>query len=92
MIGTHVDLSDLARKAGFGRDGCELTTFQLPTIDRATLDAMLDARIVAAAIDDTVEPSVLLTDADRQRILDRSDGSIRHAETIGHELIAARVR
>ncbi|MGI9615686.1 MAG: hypothetical protein ACR2QO_22430, partial [Acidimicrobiales bacterium] len=92
VIGSHVDLSDLARKAGFGRDGCELSTFQLPAIDRAALDAMLDARIVAAAIDDTVEPAALLTDADRKRILDRSAGSIRHAETIGHELIAARVR
>lgn len=92
VIGTHVDLSDLARKAGFGRHGREVSTYELPPIDRTTLDALLDARIAAAAIDETVEPTTLLTAADRQRILDRSAGSIRHAETIGHELVAARVR
>jgi hypothetical protein len=92
VIGTHIDLSDLAAKAGFGRDGRELSTYELPTIDRATLDAMLDARIAAASIDETVDPTSLLTNADRQRILERSAGSIRDVETLGHELIAARVR
>lgn len=92
VVGTHVDLSDLARRAGFGQAGADLVTYRLGPVDRDELDAMLDARIAAASIDDRARTVSLLTDDDRQRILDRSAGSIRRAETIGHELIAERVR
>ncbi len=91
VIGTHADLSRLARQAGFGRDGASLDTHVLPPIDRATLDEVLDLRIRAAALGGT-EPTGLLTDADRQRILAGSKGSIRRAEAIAHELVAERVR
>jgi hypothetical protein len=91
VIGTHTDLADLARWAGFGRGGATISTYQLGSVRRATLDAILDARIAAAAITRTA-PTDLLSDADRRRIFDGAGGSIRTAETIGHELIAERVR
>lgn len=96
VIGTHADLAPLARWAGFGHDGALLSTHYLGPIDRVTLDAILDARIAAAAIGGaelaTRPVTEVLTDADRQRIFSSSAGSIRKAETIGHELIAERVR
>lgn len=92
VIGTHVDLSGLARRAGYGRDDrAQVATYRLPPIDRAALDELLDARIRASAIGD-IDPAELLSGADRARILAGADGSIRRAETIGHELIAERVR
>ena len=91
VIGTHEDLSGLARRAGFGQDGATLATYRLGPIDRVTLDDLLDARLRAASVGGT-DPTELLTIADRARIYAGANGSIRRAQTIGHELIAERVR
>lgn len=84
VAGTHRDLTGPARRAGL-----RVITHRLDPADVATLRCMVERRIDRASI--TGVPALLLDDHDMTEVHRRSDGNIRTAETILHELVAERV-
>ena len=93
VIGTHRDLSGVARRAGF-----EVVTHRLSEIDRPTLDTIITARIASVALDErdptdrgsTGAPRFAFSDGELARIHAKSGGSVRDAEVYCHELLAER--
>ena len=84
MVATHVDLSAIAERAGLAT-----TTHRLGPVDRATLNEIVRRRIDAVAINR--EQPFRLTPDDVASAHRAANGSIRDAETLLHELVAARV-
>ena len=85
VTGTHIDLTRRAERAGL-----TVITHRLGPIDRSTLKAIIEARLRSAATGHgpiTVE----FDDDDITRIHHKSQGSVREAEIICHELLAERV-
>ncbi len=86
VIGTHRDLSGIARRAGL-----EVRTHRLRPVTRAELAVVLDRRLRSAALAGRA-PSVAFTDDDIDFIQTESRGNLRAADSAGHRILAARVR
>jgi len=86
IIGTHVDLSAIAAGCGLA-----VVTHRLEPVDRATLDAIIEARLRGAARVSAGHLRFRFSDADLHAIHAESGGSIRDAEVHCHKLLAQRV-
>lgn len=87
VIGTHRDLSAVARRAGFGI----VHTHRLGPVSQPELALVLDRRLRSAAVAGRL-PAVAFTDDDIDAIHDESGGNLRCADSIAHRLLAERVR
>lgn len=87
VLGTHRDLSRVARRAGFA----DVRTHRLEPATRAELAVVLERRLLAAAVPDR-ELSVGLTDVDVEMVFNESSGNLRAADSVGHRILAERVR
>jgi len=85
VIGTHKDLTRLGKRFGF-----TVRTHELPALDEETLGTIINRRLQTHALD-TRPVLVSFDSADIKRIFDKSDGSLRVAEVLCHELLAERV-
>jgi hypothetical protein len=85
VAGTHVNLASVAHRAGLA-----VVTHRLGPASVATVRAVLEARVLQASIVD-VTSSFRLTNADIVDLHARSQGSLRTAEVLAHELVAQRV-
>lgn len=86
VVGTHRDLSGIARRAGL-----EVHTHLLRPATRAELAAVLDRRLQSAALAGR-SPLVAFTDDDIDLIHAESGGNLRAADSAGHRILAKRVR
>lgn len=86
VVGTHQDLSRIARRAGF-----DVLTHRLDPVSPSELAVILDRRVRAAASSDQV-PSVAFDDRDVEAIHTASRGNLRAADSIAHRILADCVR
>ena len=84
IMGTHVDLSAVAERAGLAT-----TTHVLGPVDRATLDEIVRRRIEAVSLPG--HPQFQLRPSQVSAVHAAAGGSIRDAETLLHELVAELV-
>lgn len=87
VIGTHRDLSALARRAGFD----VVHTHHLGPSLRSELAVVLDRRLQAAAVAGAAL-LVALSDHDVDLIHAHSGGNLRAADSFAHRILADRVR
>ena len=85
VIGTHVDLSRLAMRTGFAAQA-----HVLDRVDIDTFGAIVERRLEVDAI--AGRPRFHFTDADIESVHAKSQGRLRVAEGLLHELLAERVR
>ena len=84
VIGTHVDLADVGRGAGF-----DVITHELAPLNLPTLIEIVEARLAAFATGENTDP--LFTVAELEEVLAESGGNPREAEALCHALLAEKV-
>ncbi len=84
VIGTHVDLTRVGQKVGF-----DVVTHELQPMSENELRTLIDLRLTEVSVDGSL-PTVLFDDAEIQLVHARSGGIPLEAETLCHELLAAR--
>lgn len=87
VVGTHCDLSAVARRAGFDI----VHTHRLRPVSRSELAVVLDRRLQSATFAERAL-SVAFTDDDVDAIHSESGGNLRSADSLAHRLLAERVR
>jgi len=86
VIGTHADLSRVARRAGLAVRSHELTP-----VSADELAEVLSRRLQAAAVGDHL-PAFRFTEAELQQILVESHGNLRTVDSVCHRILADRLR
>ena len=86
-IGTHRDLTGIARRAGF-----EVRTHHLRPVSRAELVLVLERRLSAASVSASDQPTMMFTEADVDSIFAECGGNLRAADAVSHRVLAERVR
>lgn len=84
VIGTHLDLENLGRRAGF-----DVVTHRLVRLDRPTLEKIIDLRLQSVAVDERERPRFSSEELDM--IMAESGGVPEEADVICHRLLADRV-
>ncbi len=86
IIGTHRDLENAARKAGFGT----CFTHWLEPMDEEVLRRVLQRRLECSSANNG-RPTFQFSDADISRIFSESQGIPREADAISHKVLAERI-
>ena len=85
VVGTHCDLSRVAKWAGL-----DVVTHMLEPASLSQLSRIVEARVAAVALDPEAVPTIF-DDGDLVAIHRQSAGSIRAAQVVCHQLVAERV-
>ncbi len=86
VVGTHRDLTRVARQAGLA-----VRTHHLQPVTRTELAMVLERRLRSAALDGR-EVTVGFTSADVDEVFAASGGNLRAADSMAHRILAERVR
>ena len=85
LVGTHADLTRVASRAGL-----QVITHTLDRPDEAFMAAVFSRRFADVEVNG---PSAARLDAAALRVVhERAGGSLRAAEVLGHEFVAAQIR
>lgn len=83
VIGTHVDLSTVGRRAGFN-----VLTHRLGPIDHRTMQAMIDNQLRAAAVAGHSGPPITAAELDVELVMTQSRGIPGEANVVCHRILA----